>query len=243
MSSTMFIIATQRCNVDTGVTNNSKTLVSDVQESQEKASVFCRRKIFTIRRLSAQVVPIYVSWMASSDVFFVWTKNSLFQQSRCATEISTVLMVLMNFCVRINQLHKHLLVMRHQNVPQAICIAIVPLNVWPWTRFCAIFQLNAKIKSIKDFVVTSNASVVLCGVWPDMRDPFLYSPHDDATTDQSAGRWKTNASHNVIHDHRFVMMIVGRKVAGGGMETVYVMDTLTGLVQQNAGEKWKKTVQ
>ena len=44
-----------------GVTNNSKTLVSDVQESQEKASVFYRRKIFTIRRLSAQMVQTYVS--------------------------------------------------------------------------------------------------------------------------------------------------------------------------------------
>ena len=60
-SSTMFIFATQRCNANTGVTNNSKALVSDVQESQEKASVFCRRKIFTIRRLSAQMVQIYVS--------------------------------------------------------------------------------------------------------------------------------------------------------------------------------------
>ena len=43
-SSTMLIIATQRCNVKMGATNNSKTLVSDVQESQEKESVFCRRK-------------------------------------------------------------------------------------------------------------------------------------------------------------------------------------------------------
>ena len=57
-SSTMLIIATQRCNAKLGVTNNSKTLVSDVQQSQEKASVFCRRKIFTIRRLSSQMVQI-----------------------------------------------------------------------------------------------------------------------------------------------------------------------------------------
>jgi len=60
-SSTMLIIATQSCNVKMGVTSNSKALVSDVQESQEKVSVFFRRKIFTIRRLSAQMVQIYVS--------------------------------------------------------------------------------------------------------------------------------------------------------------------------------------
>jgi len=98
-SSTIIIIVTQKCNVVMGVTNNSKTLVSDVQESQEKASVFYRRKIFTIRRLSAQMVQTYVSLMASSDVFCAWTKNSLFQQNKFVIKISTVLMVLMNFCV------------------------------------------------------------------------------------------------------------------------------------------------
>ena len=60
-SSTMLIIAIQMCNVKLAVTNNSKNLVSDVQETQEKTSVLCRRKIFTIRRLSAQMVQIYVS--------------------------------------------------------------------------------------------------------------------------------------------------------------------------------------
>ena len=60
-SSTMLIIETQSCNAKMGVTKNSKALVSDVQESQGKASVFCRRKMFTIRRLSAQMVQIYVS--------------------------------------------------------------------------------------------------------------------------------------------------------------------------------------
>ena len=159
-------------------------------------------------------------------------------------------MVLMNFCVPINQLHNHLLVMRGQDVPQAICIAIVSLNVWPWTRFCAIFQLNAKIKSTKGFVVTSSDPVVSCSVWPHMRQttttPSLYAPHD-AATDQSAGRWKTNARHNVILDHRFVLMSVGTGFAfcgTDGMETVYVMDILTGssLVQTNAVVKVKKTV-
>jgi len=57
----MLIIATQRCNVKMELTNNSKTLVSDVQESEEKALVFYRRKIFTIRRLSTHMVQIYVS--------------------------------------------------------------------------------------------------------------------------------------------------------------------------------------
>ena len=60
-SSTIVIIATQMCSVEMGLMNNSKALVSDVQERQEKAPVFCRRKIFTIRRLSAQMVQIYVS--------------------------------------------------------------------------------------------------------------------------------------------------------------------------------------
>ena len=59
-SSTMLIIATQRCTVKMGVTSNRKSLVSDVQESHEKAFVFCRRKFFTVRRLSAQMVQIYV---------------------------------------------------------------------------------------------------------------------------------------------------------------------------------------
>jgi len=129
-SSTMLIIATQRCIVEMGGTNNSKTLVSDVQESQEKASVFCRRKIFMIRRLSAQMVQIYVSSMA----------HSLVHQNRFVTAISTVFLVLMTFCVPINQSPKHLLVMRGQDVPQVRCIPIVLLNVWPWTRFCATFQ-------------------------------------------------------------------------------------------------------
>ena len=185
--------------------------------------------------------------MASSDVFYAWTKNSLFQQNRFVTEISTALMVPMNFCVPINQLHKHVLVMRGQDVPQAMCIAIVPLNVWPWTKFCAIFQLNAKIKSTEGFVNTSSVPVVSGGVGPDMRQTTtqsLYAPHD-ATTDQSAGTWTTNAGHNVILDHRFVMMSVGRRVAGGLiLETVYVMDILTGscMIQTIAVQRWKKTV-
>ena len=60
-SSTIFSIAIQRTNVKMGVMNNSKTLVSDVQESQERPRVIYLRKIFTIRRLSAQMVQIYVS--------------------------------------------------------------------------------------------------------------------------------------------------------------------------------------
>ena len=159
-SLTMLITATQRCNVKMEVTNNSKTLVSDVQESQEKAFVFCHRITFTIRRLSAQMVQMYVLQMVSSDVFYAWTKNSLFHQNRFVIEISTVLMVLMNFCVPINLLHKHLLVMWGQDVPRAKCIAIVPLNVWPLARFSASFLLNAKIKSIESFVATSKDQVV-----------------------------------------------------------------------------------
>jgi len=108
--------------------------------------------------------------MASSDVFHAWTKHSLFQQNRFVTEVSTVLMVLISFCVPTNQLHKHLLEIRGEDVSQVRYIAIVALNVWPWTRFCAIFQVNAKTNE----------------------------------------GWKTNASHNVILDRRFVMMSLGR---------------------------------
>jgi len=61
MSSIILIIVTQRCNVRIEATNNSKTVVSDVQESQEKTSVFCRRKTYTMRHLTAQMVQIYVS--------------------------------------------------------------------------------------------------------------------------------------------------------------------------------------
>ena len=69
------------------------------------------------------------------------------------------------------------------------------------------------------------------GVGSDMRQttttPSLHSPHD-ATTDQSALTWKTNATHNVILDHRFVMTSVVCGVAEGGieMETLYVMGIL-----------------
>jgi len=101
-SSTTLIIAILRWNVTIEVTKDIKTLVSDVQESQEKASAFCRKKIFTIRRLNAQMVQIYVSQMVCSNVFYAWTKNSLFHQNRFVTKWSTVLMFLMNFCVRID---------------------------------------------------------------------------------------------------------------------------------------------
>jgi len=135
--------------------------------------------------------------------------------------------------------------MNGQDVPQTRYTAIVPLNVCPWTKFCAIFPLIAKIKSTKGFVATSNDQVVSCDVGPCKRQattPSLYSPHD-ATADQSAMIWKTNASHNVILDHRFVMISVETGVAAD-MEIVYVMDILTrsSLGQTNAVEKWKKTV-
>ena len=48
-SSTMLSTATQRWNVKVAVTNNSKALVSDVQESQEKASVLCDSTSLTAR--------------------------------------------------------------------------------------------------------------------------------------------------------------------------------------------------
>jgi len=166
--------AAQRYNVEMGVTNNSNTLVSVVQESHEKTSVFCRRKTFTIRRLSAQMVQMHVSKMASSDVFYSWTKSSLFQQNRFVTETSTVLIVRMNFCVPINQLHKCLLVMRGQDVFRDRCIATVPLNVWPWARFFMILQLNAKNKSAKGFVATSSNPVLLRSVTPIMRQKRLH---------------------------------------------------------------------
>jgi len=122
-------------------------------------------------------------------MFFMLGRKTHYHENRFVTEISTVLMDLMNFCVPINQLRKYLLVMRGQDVQQARCIAIVQLNVWPWTRFCAIFQLNAKIKSTKGFVVISRDPVVSCGVRPNIRQSTttssLYSPHD-ATTYQSA---------------------------------------------------------
>jgi len=82
------------------------------------------------------------------------------------TEVSTVLMVLISFCVPTNQLHKHLLEIRGEDVSQVRYIAIVALNVWPWTRFCAIFQVNAKTKSTKGFVDTSRDLVLSCGVRP-----------------------------------------------------------------------------
>ena len=58
--------------------------------------------------------------------------------------------------------------MRGQDVPQAVCTAIVPLNVRPWTRFYANFQLNAKAWSTEGFVVTSSDTVVPCSVGPDV---------------------------------------------------------------------------
>ena len=89
-SSTMLIIATQRCNVKVGGTNNSKVLVSNVQESQEKASVLCRGKIFTIRRLCRWFR--YMFWRWRVPVFFMlgrrthyfsktglWPKHRLFR--------------------------------------------------------------------------------------------------------------------------------------------------------------------
>jgi len=84
---------------------------------------------------------------------------------------------------------------------------------------------------------------------PNMQRPSDKSKYStpDATTDESVGRWKTNASHNVILDHRFVILGVGLKVAEGilDMETVYVMDISTGscIRQKNAAENWKKTAQ
>ena len=49
--------------------------------------------------------------------FFCLVKNSLSHQNRFVTEMLTVLMALMNFCVPINQLHKYWLVIRGQDVP------------------------------------------------------------------------------------------------------------------------------